>query len=417
MRVKAMIKKAAGVGGVVLLSLSLTACGSHTKNLMVGVKANDPKEQQVLQTSQIKNMADFSVRMFQEAVKDGKSTMISPVSILAAMSMAANGAEGATLEQMSQTLFGTQNTDASVRGLASFLNKMEEESNHVFSSANSIWIKNDKNQFTPKKEFLEKNTNLLNSEVYSSDFGSDTLGAINDWVTKNTNGMITKLLDRIDPESVFQIINAVAFEDEWESPYEKMDMEEGTFTTEENQEKEATYLYSIEDAYLQDETAVGVVKPYKHGYSFVAILPNEGVSLADYVADLSGEQLLQMIAGAEETQVRTKLLKFKKETTLELNDSLQEMGIMDAFDPVKAKFHKMGTLQEGALYINKVLHKTFIDVNENGTRASAVTAITLECGAVIPEDIKSVELTRPFFYAIIENETSLPVFMGTVTDV
>ena len=173
-------------------------------------------------------------------------------------------------------------------------------------------------------------------------------------------------------------------------------------------------MSSEEMSYIKDGQSTGFIKPYKKGYSFVAILPNKGVTVKQYVSGMTGTKFRKMIRSEKESFTEAGIPKFTCEYTKTLNDTLKSLGITDAFSE-NADFSKMGTLKNGGLCIGNVLHKTYITVNENGTRAGAVTSVGMNAtSAYTPH---KVILNRPFVYAIIDNHTDLPVFIGTVTSV
>ncbi|HRT82735.1 MAG TPA: serpin family protein, partial [Oscillospiraceae bacterium] len=166
--------------------------------------------------------------------------------------------------------------------------------------------------------------------------------------------------------------------------------------------------------------AMGFLKPYAQHYSFMALLPNEDVDFAEYVAGLEPESFVNTLDKAGYADIEADIPKFKVEFKVELGNILEDMGMPLAFDPEKADFSKMGKLGEDYdnLYIGRVIHKTYIALDELGTKAGAVTAVEMvgfTMAARLFEPIKIV-LDRPFVYAIIENESGLPIFIGTVTD-
>ena len=151
-------------------------------------------------------------------------------------------------------------------------------------------------------------------------------------------------------------------------------------------------------------------------YAFVALLPKEGVTLAEYVDSLTGEKLQENITGFASAVVQTKLPKFQSETTADLNQVLQEMGMTDLFVPALADLSGMGTTSTGILYVDQVLHKTFLNVDERGTQAGAATLVEAGEGAAMPQDIKQVDLDRPFLYMIVDTRKNVPLFIGSLAD-
>ncbi len=162
--------------------------------------------------------------------------------------------------------------------------------------------------------------------------------------------------------------------------------------------------------------AKGFVKNYAGGkYSFAALLPNEGVSIDDYVASLTGEGLVTTLKNAQDAGVQAQLPKFTYEYKIKMNDALAALGMPTAFTS-GADFTKMSNLPAGKLVIGEVVHKTYIEVTEIGTRAGAVTEVGMELTSM-PMFDRIITLDRPFVYVIVDNATNLPIFIGTVLSV
>ena len=215
------------------------------------------------------------------------------------------------------------------------------------------------------------------------------------------------------------LINALAFEAEWANIYEKEQVEKGEFTLEDGTKQKVELMYATEGKYLQDESATGFIKYYNgYKYAFVALLPNEGVSVSDYIATLDGESLSALLSGAESATVKTAIPKFETEYGTEMSEVLQSMGMIDAFDVGDADFSGIGSSTDGNIYIGSVIHKTHIQVGERGTKAGAVTVIEMKANSAAPPDeIKQFYLDRPFVYMLIDCENNVPFFIGTLMDV
>jgi len=176
------------------------------------------------------------------------------------------------------------------------------------------------------------------------------------------------------------------------------------------------FMRSEEFLYLDGGNATGFIKPYhENRYSFMALLPKEGTSIGDYIGALTGEVLLDTINKAENTNVNVSIPKFTYEYEAELNDILKALGMPLGFDSGLADLAKLGKSTRGNIFIGEVLHKTFISLDELGTKAGAVTKVTMKDESAVM-DLKTVILDRPFVYAIIDNSANLPVFIGTVMD-
>ena len=171
-------------------------------------------------------------------------------------------------------------------------------------------------------------------------------------------------------------------------------------------------MYSEESRYLEHELATGFFKSYEGGeYAFGALLPREGMVLEELLEQLDGDTLCEILQNPLNIPVTAAVPKFSFDASAELKEPLKALGITDAFSPENANLSGLGTA-DGNLYINRVLHKTHITVDEAGTRAGAVTAVEVTSeGAAL--EIKSVILNRPFLFFIVHQKTSALLFLGT----
>ena len=226
--------------------------------------------------------------------------------------------------------------------------------------------------------------------------------------------MVKDVLDKVDPDAVMYLVNALAFEADWAAQYSEQQIRPGAFHAE-GGELEAELMYSEENVYLEGEGFTGFMKPYKGGrYAFAALLPTG--SLDALLGSLTGEKLAAALEGAENTAVETATPKFACESSFELSDALKALGMTDAFDGALADFGGMGESAQGNIFINRVLHKTFIEADGLGTRAGAATVVEMnEESAMIVEDVKQVFLDRPFAYMIVDTQYNVPLFFGVVT--
>ena len=357
---------------------------------------------------------DFALRLFRASNEKGKNTLISPLSVLCALSMTANGAKGETREQMEATL-GMPIEELNLY-ISNYMNSLPNTEKYKLHLANSIWFTDDE-RFTVNEDFLQINADYYGAGAYKAPFDDSTLEDINNWVKKETDGMIPKVLDEIPPEAVMYLVNALAFEAEWAEIYNEYAVSDGTFTKEDGTKQSVEFMYSDESTYLEDDKAIGFKKYYKdRKYAFVALLPNEGVSVDEYIASLDGESLNALLSNAKNTSVSAKMPKFETEYDVEMSKVLQSMGMINAFDGNKADFSGLGTSSAGNLRINRVIHKTFISVAEKGTKAGASTVVEVTDESA-PMEIKSVFLDRPFVYMLVDCENNLPFFIGTMMDI
>jgi len=408
------------LGFLFLLStmFSLTGCNRdtgkvHAADLMDGIKPNQTIDA-YLTDEQTDAIADFSVKLFHNTVADGKNPLISPISVLCALAMTANGAQGETLSQM-EKVFGLPVPELN-EYLHIYMDNLPSGKKYKVHPANSIWFKDD-DRLKVEKDFLQTNADSYGASVYKAAFDDSTRKDINHWVSKNTDGMIPDILDQIPEDAVMYLVNALAFDAEWEKIYTENDIQDGTFTTESGEKKSVKMMYGGEHMYLDSGNATGFLKYYAdRKYAFAALLPDEGISIQDAIAGLTGRELRNTLRDAQETAVNAAIPKFESRSTFEMQDVLSGMGMTDAFDADRADFTRLGWYDNGNIFINRVLHKTYIAVDEKGTRAGAATVAEMETGSAMLEE-KNVCLDRPFVYLLLDCEKNLPLFMGAVTDI
>ncbi|MBP3333392.1 MAG: serpin family protein [Clostridia bacterium] len=398
------------------MAANVVSCSMQVraKDLMDGITPNEIAAAESL-SEQNPAVTDFAVRLFKASEESGKNTLISPLSVLCALAMTANGAKEETLAQM-ESVLGMTKDELNIY-LYSYMKKLPNGEKYKLSLANSIWFTNDES-FTVNRDFLQTNADYYGADIYKSPFDQKTCKEINKWVEDNTDGMIPEILDEINPEAVMYLVNALAFDAEWAKIYRESSVKYGKFTKEDGSEQNVELMYNTENVYLEDDNASGFMKYYKDGkYAFVALLPNEGVSVSEYISSLDGKSLSEMLANAQIATVRTCVPKFETEYDVNMAEILAKMGMPDAFDSDKADFTGLGTSSVGNIYISRVIHKTFISVDEKGTKAGATTAVEMMPESAPPTDIKKVYLNRPFVYMLVDCENNIPFFIGTMMDV
>ncbi len=360
--------------------------------------------------------AGFGLRLLQSGWDGRGNALISPLSVLCALSMTANGACEETLTQMEQVLgMPVQELNEYLRGFTQTLAAGEDSQLRL---ANSIWFTQDP-RFHVKEEFLQQAANYYAAHIYRAAFDDSTLADINGWVKENTDGMIPEILDTIPEEAVMYLINALAFDAKWAVQYEEDQLREGSFTKEDGTDQTVEFMYSQESRYLEDETSVGFLKYYEGSrYAFAALLPREGMSLSEYVSKLTTRQLADLLENPQAVPVRAAIPKFEAEYSCKLKEVLQQLGMELPFSPQLADFRNLGTYDDSNICISQVLHKTFISVNDQGTRAAAATVVEMVRYTSVqePEQPKQVYLDRPFVYMILDTQTNLPVFLGVVME-
>lgn len=348
----------------------------------------------------------FALSLMQEAAKtrEGRNVLLSPYSLMQALAMTANGAAGDTRAEMEQVLGGLP-----LDTLNSGLNYERQNARKtVMKTANSIWYR-DEEDFSVKNDFLKNAVGYYDAEIYKAPFDGTTLNDINSWCNDKTDGMIPEILREISGETVMYLFNAVSFDAKWKEPFEEPDT--GVFTTAGGQQQNVMMMNSTESVFIGDEHADGFLKPYKNGYSFAAILPEQGLTPEAYLAMQTPESLRGLLTGSADAEVYIEMPQFRVTDGMELNDTLKAMGMEKAFGA--ADFSEMTDI---AVNISTVYQKTFIDVNAKGTKAAAVTEVAVDsCAPEQPPH--SVILDRPFLYMIVDDETMLPVFTGILNAV
>lgn len=358
----------------------------------------------------------FALKLFKESLNQQEgndSLLISPLSVALALAMTANGADGETLAELEELLgLPIAELNEEFENYVGSLTCRDKAKLHI---ANSIWLK--ENEVTLRKEFADLTEQYYKADVHARPFDQATADEINAWVDQNTDGMIKKLFDELNSEAVLYLINALVFDAKWASQYQDNSVGSNEFLTIDSILKKVDMLKSEEYGYLNDGMAQGFVKNYEDNYCFVAMLPQEDISLDQYIAQLDAQKLYTLVNNPLEVAVDVSIPKFKYEYSANLADTLQAMGLDRCFVGQGADFSGIGSCSSGDLAISRVLHKTVIELTEAGTRAAAVTAVE-----DVPESIPippaySVILNRPFVYMILDRKTCLPIFMGTVTDI
>lgn len=354
--------------------------------------------------------SSFAAELFKDNYSKGKTTLVSPLSVLTALALVQNGAQGNTLAQLEQALGGLDRDtlNAYMRAYCDFLTESDE-----LKIANSVWTDSSAEA---KRAFLQKAVDSYSAQLFSAPLSDPkTVESINSWVKKNTDGMIPKIIEKADRYAVMMLVNAIAFDAKWETPYTNDDIEKLEFNSYSGKLKKTEFMCSTESVYLSDSDAVGFMKPYKNGrFAFAALLPDENTGIDDYVASLSEDKLMKIFSSAKKNEeVDVKMPKFRAEYSTQLIDTLKKMGVKDAFDNKTADFSSL--IENRDAYIATVVHKTFIEVDENGTRAAASTLVGADTMSLM--EPYSVCLNRPFVYMIVDTETNLPLFIGVQTEI
>ncbi len=416
------MKKITSVILVLGLLFSLFGCYSYDlvgsdRDLMRNIQPRKTNDEPVSLDTENEGLLDFAIQLFRGSFDQSKNTMISPVSVLYALAMTANGAKGETLSQMESTL-GMSVPEFNAY-LKAYMDALPVAEKYKLNIANSIWLTDD-GRFTVVDDFLQTNADYYGAGIFKVPFDSKTCKDINKWVEENTDSMIKDILNEIPPDAVMYLVNAMAFDAEWQRIYAEHQIRDGIFNSQSGEKQEAEMMYSEEHYYLEDGSATGFMKHYADSkYAFVAMLPNEDISIEDYVSSLCKESVASLFENVQNTAVNTVMPKFESEYSVEMSEILTAMGMKDAFDGDKADFTGLGTSSVGNIFISRVLHKTYIAVDEKGTKAGAATVVETFTDSAYIDSIekKEVVLDRPFVYMIVDCEANLPLFIGTLMSI
>lgn len=353
--------------------------------------------------------ADFSTALLQQAHQPGENTTLSPYSVMSALAMTANGADGETRSEMEAVL------GLPLDELNSALLAFREQAGEELVVANSLWIRND---ITVLPEFLQTTDAYYNAEVYQAPFDGSTVKDINDWIAAHTKDRIRDMLEYLDPLAAVCLVNALTFDAKWASEFYEENIWEQDFHAWDGTTQQVDMMHGAVRAYLSSDSATGFVKDYDGGrYSFVALLPDEGLSVEDYVNQLDGTALLDLMENRSDEEVHISMPRFKTEYKTSLAKPLASMGMPQAFDEKQADFSRMVDTTY-PVFIDDVLHQTYVSVDGSGTEAAAATIVQMVMTSALPEtEPKVVILDRPFVWLIWDEQESQPIFIGVLNSV
>ncbi len=362
---------------------------------------------------------EFGFNLFNAIweTEQNQNIFISPFSVSVALSMTLNGAAGETEQAMIDTLqLQDVDTDSINSSFAQLFQTLQTSDPKVtLTIANSLWG----HQGVPfKQDFQQRNTLFFKAEISTLDFTDpSSLTKINQWVNTNTNGKIPKILDEIDSNTVLFLINAIYFKGAWQTEFDPLNTRDKTFHLTNGSEKQVPMMMRTgRYAFYEAEDYQAINLPYGDGQmSMFIFLPAPKSNLNDFLDNVNAENWENWMTQFREQEKIVEIPKFKLEYgTKELNDALTTLGMGVAFDENRADFSRMASLETlgGNLYIEKVAHKTFIEVNEEGSEAAAVTSV----GVGVKSLPRPFTVDRPFFFAIRDKETGTVLFMGTVVE-
>ena len=409
-----------------LMIFSLAACGETASGATELTGPSQVEEtpfsiDAICPVGEYDGIFNLGVELFKKAAAtseaEGENVVFSPVSAMSLMASLSQAADGETLKQIEKAIgkddeFFTLLMDGYCRSL-----NADKETARVHS-ANSFWMRDEEGRLAVTDEFLAK-CRYLDTQVFSAPFDKSTVNDINRWCSDHTDGMIDEIIDRISPDAVAYLINALTYENRWLVPYEQEQLRNGIFTDASGNSQKAEFMYSDENRYFEDELAQGFIKPYKDGFSFIAIRPRDGVTTDEYISKMTGEKLRKLINEPQQITVSVGIPEFSNEGFTDLVPVFESMGMKDIFDSVRADLTRMGTSSRGNIFIGAAFQKAFIEVNSDGTRAAAVSIAEAKDGCAMVDIPETVILDKPFIYIIADDSQleGLPLFMGTVENI
>ncbi|MFA5850307.1 MAG: serpin family protein [Bacteroidales bacterium] len=361
----------------------------------------------------------FALNIFESVCKNdaGKENiMISPFSLSSALAMVWNGADGQTKSAIQNTIGFEGYQEKEVND---YFKKMREslistDPSVKLAIANSIWYRTGAKI---NDVFVKSNKMFYNAQVQALDFSLPSAkNTINNWCSDNTNGLIKDVVKETPPDALIYLLNALYFKGEWKSGYgfDEKNTRNGTFKCDDGKTVSVQMMNNVRKiSYFEDQTLSAVTLPYGNGaFNMVILLPKTNISTGKMIDALKNEQYWGNILTKWTTkEVSMQVPKFKFKYEIDLNSILKAMGMAVAFDPLSANFSKAFT--DNNFFISLVKQFTYIDVNEKGTEAAAVTVIMGVTSAGPAEHVSFIA-DHPFVFAIVENSTGCILFMGKV---
>lgn len=356
----------------------------------------------------------FGFKLFSELLRQNSSSnvFISPTSVAIALAMLYNGASGETQQAMAQTLElqGISLQDINTGNAALLSALTNPDANVQMTIANSLWAKQE---YPFRQDFLQRNQSFYKAQVTNLDFAApEATNTINEWVNHNTNGRIEQIVDRINPQDVMFLINAIYFKGRWTDEFDLNQTTNEPFLTNSGSTQLPMMSQTGRYRYYENEQFQAVSLPYGTGrLSLYVFLPRENSNLTSFYQQLNAANWEKWLTQFNQREGSIRLPRFQMEYDLTLNDTLKVLGMEVAFGD-SADFSAMGD----DLALSEVKHKTFVEVNEEGTEAAAVTSGRVMTVSAPLQPPFEMIVNRPFFCAIRDNQTGAVLFMGSIVE-
>lgn len=357
-------------------------------------------------------MLDFAFRLFNASSSGRQQTnrTISPLSVYLALALLWNGARGTTRREIGALLGLPDDHADAVAAIAALLAAAQAAEAAETSVANSVWL-NGSMDF--EQAFLALARDQFGAEVSSLDFGDPrALATINGWVKQHTRGRIDTIVERLDPMMALILLNAVYFKGRWKLQFDPKRTDELPFHSPTGTRTCQMMVQHEHVAHASHDSFQIVRLPYKGGMSMLVLLPKQRDGLADLLATLNPSNWRAWIGSLKRREGTVMLPRWTHEYELRLEKPLIELGMLQAFDPDHANLRGIAD-QTRNLFVGEVRHKTFVDVNEEGTEAAAVTAVMARLTGLGIDRSFNFFADHPFLYAIVDAQDQ-PWFLGVV---
>jgi serine protease inhibitor len=401
---------------LLFLSLVFLACERITSPLTSKtkyVRALTPNETELVSADN-----RFGLKLFQQIVKSDsqENPVISPISVSMALGMTLNGANGSTREAMESTLelqgLSQQQINEAYQSLIKLLLSLDPKVD--FRIANSIWYRDG---LSFEQEFIDLNKLYFNAVVHGLDFSNlASRDIINQWVSNNTNGRIKEIVEKINPNDIMFLINAIYFKGIWTYQFQE-DLTHDDLFNLPNGTQIACHLMCQEGkfAYLDTDKFQAIDLPYGDGdFRMTIFLPKSGITVESLILSMDNNVLNQWFQSFSVQKGIIEIPKFELKYKIQLKKVLTLLGMGIAFDPHGADFTKLYSGPQNA-FISRVLHKTYIKVDEKGTEAAAVTSVVIDLTSAGNGNEFYFKANRPFLYIIRENHSNTILFIGKMS--
>lgn len=417
--------KTAAIAG--LATMTLASCASSGKAQKDDSNMNMTKDENMepldnsylilsdSQRSAINSTNTFAINLFRTQI-GMDSKVLSPLSVAYLMGMLANGANGNTQEELMNALGmkdkSLNDINEAYKAVINMASRLDRQT--TINIANCIAVNK---QVKLKDNYAKSMNDMYDADVENISFASPkALEQINGWCSKQTDGMIPKIIDQLDANATAVLMNAIYFKGTWADKFDKKATQTENFRGYTRDIKRVQMMHQSHKFYYYSNNDLAAVRlPYGNGtYTMTVILPNEGTSTTEIINSLDIKKIEKIGNNMEECIVDLKLPRFTTTTKTELNKPISQLGVASIFQPDKADF---GNMSNSPMFLSSMFQKAKIEVSEEGTKAAAVTAGIMMMSALPDKAPRRVSFhaNRPFVYMITERNTGAIFFIGQYT--